>query len=236
MRIIQISDSHLSLDRPKRLAELESCIRQINDADPQPDIVVHTGDIAHNGLAEEYLIARELMDNLSVPYIVLAGNRDKRSELLKTFVHVCSNPLDERFVQYSMELANTRLICVDTVSNTSNKGQLCQTRLRHIGSLLAAEPLRPTALLLHHPPFAVDVAPDPFQFEEWSEAVAVQELMLQHRQVQAIYCGHVHREARTTVGQIPAHVATCIASDLRWDSVTDCVYMHTIGQSAQIDE
>ncbi len=228
MRIIQISDSHLSLDHPTRTAELERCVKHINNAALQPDIVVHTGDIAHNGLTEEYIIARELLDNLSAPYIVLAGNRDNRNELLKTFAHVCCKPLDKRFVQYSLELLGTHMICIDTVSDRSNKGRLCQTRLKHIGSMLAAKPSHPTALLLHHPPFAVNVAPDPFQFEDWSEVDTLQELIQQHRQVQAIYCGHVHREARTTVGQVPAHVATCIASDLRWDDVTDCVYTHTV--------
>ena len=228
MRIVQISDSHISLDHPTRTAELERCIRHINEADPQPDIVVHTGDIAHNGLAEEYITARNLLDNLSVPYVVLAGNRDRRSELLKAFCDICHNPLEERFVQYVVELSNIRLICVDTVSDTSNKGRLCQTRLQHVGAVLATEPSRPTVLLLHHPPFAVDVAPDPFQFEDWSEVEALQALIHKHHHVQAIYCGHVHREASGAVGLVPAHVATCIASDLRWDAITDCVYTHTI--------
>ena len=228
MRIVQISDSHISLDRPARTAELERCIRHINDVDSKPDIVVHTGDIAHNGLAEEYKTARELLDNLSVPYIVLAGNRDSRSELLKAFADICHDPLDGRFVQYTVELAGIRLLCVDTVSDTSNKGRLCQTRLKHVEAVLTTEPSRPTVLLLHHPPFGVDVAPDPFQFEDWSEVEALQALIHQHHNVQAIYCGHVHREARAAIGPVAAHVATCIASDLRWDAVTDCVYTHTI--------
>ena len=232
MRIIQISDSHLSLDRPERTAELEDCIRQINRANPQPDIVVHTGDVAHNGRADEYLLARQLLDNLAAPYIVLAGNRDNRHELLKAFAHVCREPLEDRFVQYSIEQFGVRLLCIDTVSEASNKGRLCPTRLDHIAAMLRADPSRPAVLLLHHPPFAVNVAPDPFQFEDWAQVDALQALILDHPQIQAMLCGHVHREAQTAVGPVSAHVATCIASDLRWDTVTECVYTHVIAPAA----
>ena len=228
MRIIQISDSHISRDCPTRTAELESCIRHINAADPQPDIVVHTGDIAHNGLAEEYIIARQLLDNLSAPYIVLAGNRDNRNELLKIFADVCRLRLGDQFVQYAVEHFDTRLICIDTVSDNSHKGRLCQARLAHIADMLAADSSRPAVLLLHHPPLEVKVAPDGFQFENWAEVDALQALIREHRQIRGLFCGHVHRQAEATVGLVPAHVATCIASDLRWDKVPCCIYTHTV--------
>ncbi len=232
MRIIQISDSHISRDRPTRTAELESCIQHINAADPQPDIVVHTGDVAHNGLAEEYLTARRLLDNLSAPYIVLAGNRDNRQELLKIFADVCRLQLGSPFIQYPVEEFDTRLICIDTVSDKSNKGRLCEARLKHIEDLLAADSSRPVVLLLHHPPFEVEVAPDPFQFEEWADVDALQALIKKHDQIRGLYCGHIHREAEATVGLVPGHVATCIASDLRWDEVTNCIYTHTVPSKA----
>ncbi|MGI9388174.1 MAG: metallophosphoesterase, partial [Methyloligellaceae bacterium] len=85
MRIIQLSDSHLSNDKPSRAVELEACIAYIKSLQPQPDAIVHTGDIAHDGDVEEYETARRLLDRLTVPYFVLAGNRDNRSNLIKVF-------------------------------------------------------------------------------------------------------------------------------------------------------
>ncbi|MGI9502218.1 MAG: metallophosphoesterase family protein, partial [Geminicoccaceae bacterium] len=76
MRIIQLSDSHISCDKPARAAELEVCISYINAMPQQPDVVVHTGDVAHDGLVEEYQIAKRLLDELSAPFFVMAGNRD----------------------------------------------------------------------------------------------------------------------------------------------------------------
>ena len=228
MKIIQISDSHISIDRPARTAELEACIRQINAADTQPDAVVHTGDVAHDGLIEEYQVARDLLDTLAVPYYVLAGNRDNRQVLSEVFADGhCIKPGME-FIQYPVEQFETRLICIDTVSGASNKGRLCTARLAHLESMLAADQSRPTALFLHHPPFEVNVAPDPFQFEEWAEVDALQTLIRQHGQVCGIYCGHVHRQFESKIGSVEASVATCIASDLRWDQVSSCVYTRSL--------
>ena len=233
MRIIQISDSHISQDHPTRTAELERCVEQINAAERQPDIVVHTGDVAHNGLTQEYAIARGVLERLSAPYIVLAGNRDNRKELIRMFDGVGHHRFASGFVQYAVEVFDTRLICVDTVSERSNKGELCPARFTQIEEMLAADPSKSAVLFLHHPPFEVSVAPDGFQFEDWAQAEAMQALMQRHHHVRALYCGHVHREARVTVGQLPAHVATCIASDLRWDTVNSCIYEHMVPPLAQ---
>ena len=49
MRIVQISDSHISVKNPARTADLANCIMAINDISPAVDLVVHTGDIVHDG-------------------------------------------------------------------------------------------------------------------------------------------------------------------------------------------
>ena len=62
MRIVQISDSHISVKNPARTADLANCIMAINDISPAVDLVVHTGDIVHDGLREEYATVRQLLD------------------------------------------------------------------------------------------------------------------------------------------------------------------------------
>ena len=52
MIIAQISDTHLTLDAPdadRRLRDFAHTIADINALDPAPDVIVHTGDIVHNG-------------------------------------------------------------------------------------------------------------------------------------------------------------------------------------------
>lgn len=218
MRIVQLSDSHLSRNKPARAAELEASIKSINALQPMPDAVVHTGDIAHDGKTEDYITARRLLDGLSAPYFVLAGNHDNRRNLLQVFADGRHLRSDMTFVQYAVEDFDVRLIMIDTVSTLGSKGQLCAARLKHIGEMMAADPTRPIALFLHHPPFRVDVGPKPYDFEEWSEAKALIAKYQRQKNGRGLYSGHVHRTFETSIGAWPACVVSSTASDRRWDA------------------
>jgi 3',5'-cyclic AMP phosphodiesterase CpdA len=57
MIIAQISDTHLTLDTPdadQRMRDFALTVADINALDPAPDVIVHTGDIVHNGRQDEY--------------------------------------------------------------------------------------------------------------------------------------------------------------------------------------
>ena len=217
MRILQLSDSHLSPKKPQRAAELEACVNTINALEPMPDLVVHTGDIAHDGQIDEYQTARNLLDRLSVPYFVLTGNRDRRGNLLEVFADGHHLRSDMEFVQYAVEDFDVRLIMIDSMSEATNRGHLCEARLEHIEQMVMADPSRPTVIFLHHPPFRVDVGPVPFNFEDWSEAEALLTICERLDHLRGFYCGHVHRSFETSIGPVPAFVLSCLASDLRWD-------------------
>ena len=67
MLIAQITDTHI---RPEgRLAYrkvdtatmLRQCVAELIKLDPQPDLIVHTGDLVDFGLPEEYARFREFM-------------------------------------------------------------------------------------------------------------------------------------------------------------------------------
>jgi 3',5'-cyclic AMP phosphodiesterase CpdA len=182
---------------------------------PAPDVVVHTGDVVHDGMAEEYAIARGLLDELDAPYFVIPGNRDNRLELIRAFAdgrHVRSGM---EFIQYPVEHPDARLIFVDTVSTDGNKGHLCAARLAEIERMLSADAGRPSLLFLHHPPFEIGIIPDPFQYQDWAAVEAFGALLARHRQVRGVYCGHVHRNVQASIGSIRASSVSCVAPDLR---------------------
>ena len=219
LQIVQISDTHISCEHPARANELAACIKFINRLDPAPDVVVHTGDVAHDGLPEEYAIARRLLSELAAPYFVIPGNRDNRLELIKAFAdgrHIRSGM---EFIQYPVEHQDARLIFVDTVSNDGNKGHLCEARLAHVETMLSADASRPSLLFLHHPPFEVGIIPDPFQYTDWAAVDAFGALLARHRHVRGVYCGHVHRNVHASVGSIRARTVSCVAPDLRKGAV-----------------
>jgi 3',5'-cyclic AMP phosphodiesterase CpdA len=88
MIIAQISDTHLELNSPdadQRIADFERTIAAINTLDPAPDVVVHTGDIVHNGRQDEYARAVSILAKARMPVYVLAGNKDKEQTCVRPF-------------------------------------------------------------------------------------------------------------------------------------------------------
>lgn len=221
LRIVQISDTHISVDHPRRTQDLQRCVQQINSISDQPDLVIHTGDVSHDALAEEYNTAKGLLDTLRAPCFVLAGNRDDRRQLLSVFADGQYLQPDSKWIQYSIESYATRIVVIDTVSEESNKGRFCAERLALLETMLSADADRPVALFMHHTPFEATEIPDPFQFEDWREVEALSALLAGYTNIKGIFCGHVHRNIEAMTGSIPVSALTCLAGDLRKGKVTD---------------
>ena len=231
MRIIQISDSHIAHDIPLRLQDLDNCVTAVNAE--APDLVIHTGDITHNGLAKEYDAARQSLDKLRSPYCVLPGNKDVRTALRNAFhdhPYLTQTGLTQSgltqtdtdgpaptgdFIQYSLEQYPVRLILIDTLRESASKGELCQQRLTHLEDMLEQDTGRPVIIFMHHSPFMVQEIPDPYQFHNWQDIEAFESVLSRYGNIESIYCGHVHRNVEGTIGSLPVHVLSCMATDLR---------------------
>ena len=85
-----------------------------------------TGDIADNAAAEEYAIARELLERIGVPVYPLAGNHDDGAALRSAFdLPGEANGL----VQYAVDLGPLRLVVADTTLPGEDRGELDAARL-----------------------------------------------------------------------------------------------------------
>ena len=220
MIIAQISDTHLSADHPQRALDLAASIAHINARQHRPDIVIHTGDVAHDGTAADYAVARQIFRKLQVPLYIIPGNRDRRAAMIDALADLCPAPLAgpaqvSPFMQYTVEAGPVRLVCLDTLSLNSNKGQLCADRLAEAKELIAQDRETPTAIFMHHPPFEVAASRDPFQFESRSVADQFLAALCAAPNIAGLFCGHVHRPSRQMIGLIPATTMTSIAHDLR---------------------
>ncbi len=218
MIIAQISDTHLALDIPdadQRISDFALTIADINALDPAPDIIIHTGDIVHNGCQDEYAQAAATLAKARAPVFVLVGNKDNRANLRATFSACGYLASDSDFIDYAIDDYPIRLIALDTLSSGSNKGDFCPERVRRLIDLIDAETTKPIAVFMHHPPFEVTVGPDRINFET-QEIMSRLRRALQHTgRVVAVFSGHVHRAAAGYVGSIPATVVPCIATTLR---------------------
>ena len=218
MIIAQISDTHIAFDTPdagQRIEDFERTIADINALDPAPYVIVHTGDVVHNGRPDEYARARSIFAKARAPVYVLVGNKDDRGNLRAAFLAAGYLSRDSVFIDYAVQDYPVRLIAVDTFSTAGNKGDFCEERVRRLIRMIDADTAKPVALFAHHPPFEVQVGPDPINFET-PEAMARLAKAAQHsRRVAAVFSGHVHRSTAGHVGAIPALVAPCIATSLR---------------------
>jgi 3',5'-cyclic-AMP phosphodiesterase len=115
MIIAQISDTHIALDTPdadRRIRDFALTIADINGLDPPPDVIVHTGDIVHNGRQDEYAQAVATIANARAPVYVLTGNKDNRAKLCEAFSDRGYLVPDSDFVHYAIDDYPVRLIAL----------------------------------------------------------------------------------------------------------------------------
>jgi 3',5'-cyclic-AMP phosphodiesterase len=218
MIIAQVSDTHIALDTPdagQRIRDLARTVGDINALDPAPDVIVHTGDIVHNGRQDEYDQAAAILAQARAPVYVLAGNKDNRSELRDAFSAGGYLAHDSEFIQYAIDDYPVRLIAADTLSSHSNKGDFCAERARHLSGLIDAESIKPIAVFAHHPPFEVMVGPDRLHFDTQDAMSRLRQAVQRSGRVIGVFSGHVHRAAEGHVASVPATVTPCIATTLR---------------------
>ena len=222
MIIAQITDTHLAAANAAdpvfraRAENLRECIADINGLDPMPDAVIHTGDMTQHGQAAEFAHARSLLAALEAPLYVIPGNRDGREGMARAFAGDGYMMPDCAFVHYAVEEHPVRLVGVDSLAaDGSAKGDLCHDRLAALDATLAEAPAQPTALFMHHPPFDVPTAPDPFAYQRRRAGSDLAAVASRHPQVVRIFTGHMHRPWTATVGGVAASTVPSVAVDLR---------------------
>jgi Icc protein len=196
--VAQISDTHIlapTSDHPAvqlRADCLRRCIVDINKQ--QPDAVIFTGDTTQHGLPEEYARLRELLAPLEPPLYLVPANGD--------------------FLHYVIEDHAVRLVALDSTSPGERKGVFCPARQAWLDQVLSEQPIRPTLLFIHHPPFDVD---DHYVggYRRPEESAALAELVRCHPQVVGLICGHVHWLIECRWAGRPARIMPSIAVDLR---------------------
>jgi Icc protein len=219
MIVAQISDTHIALGLPdteQRIRDFTLTIADINSLDPLPDVIVHTGDVVHNGRPDEYAQALAILAKARPPVYVLAGNRDDRANLRAAFSEHGYITRDSEFIDYAVEDYPVRLIALDTLSLESNKGDFDSMRAERLTDLIDAETSKPIAIFTHHPPFEVMEGPERIHFETPEMMLRLRRALQHSGRVIGVFSGHVHRAATGHVGNIPASVVQCVATTRRY--------------------
>ncbi|MDD9877400.1 MAG: metallophosphoesterase [Magnetovibrio sp.] len=226
MIIAQISDSHIDPDDPDaepRIGDLERVVAHINGLDTQPDAVIHTGDLTHNGTHAKYAAAAAVLKDLAPPLHIAAGNRDDRALLDEYYPGGRDLMPGTPYRQFSVDDYPIRLIALDTLSQESNMGDFCQDRADSLKAALAEQPDTPTVLFMHHPPFVVTASRYTHQYDDWDGVGRMAGALEGHAQVIRAFTGHAHRDAVGAVAHVPASSAPSLAIDLRLGAFGDGV-------------
>jgi Icc protein len=210
MLICQLTDLHVRSDvlAAENVSEInmlaERACRVAAAFNPQPDVVIITGDLTESGLQAEYAnLAAMLRRTLPMPIFVIPGNHDRRGNLRAGLGHLPGVTSDPHFVQYAVEVHPVRLVMLDTLVPGSNHGELSGAQLDWLDRTLAEQPSKPTLVGMHHPPFATGIP----HMDKIAllNAQAFRSVIARHRQVERIVCGHHHRPI---VGQCAHAIAS----------------------------
>jgi len=158
MIIAQISDTHIvpkgqewkSLPETKVADRLNLIVQNLNQLNPRPDIVLHTGDAIDDGGLEAYTHLKEILKSLSVPFYIIPGNHDDREDMRTAFLHDSYMP-SKGFIQYVIDDYDVRLIALDTVVPNETHGLICDERMAWLKSILKQNTHKPTLIFMHHP-------------------------------------------------------------------------------------
>jgi 3',5'-cyclic-AMP phosphodiesterase len=218
MIIAQITDMHirakgdLAYGRVDTAAYLATAVDHLNSLPTRPDVTLVSGDICDFGLAEEYAVAKSLLDRLAMPYFVIPGNHDRPDVMRQAFSDHEYLP-DGEFLHYTIDDYTVRLIGLDTTVPEAEGGLICKARRHWLSHQLNEDRLKPTLLFMHHPPFLTGI--QYMDAQNCGGADELGHLIAEHPQVQMILCGHVHRAISTvwygtevSIGPSPAHAVS----------------------------
>jgi 3',5'-cyclic-AMP phosphodiesterase len=223
--VAQISDLHvkqagrLSYRVVDTGAMTRACVDALLALKQRPDIVVATGDLTDFGRPEEYAALRELLAPLCMPLYLLPGNHDDRDGLRRAFPEHLYLRQSPDFVQYAIEEHPLRLVAIDTLIPGEAGGELCSERLAWLDAMLVAQPVMPTLVLMHHPPFATLIGHMDQIGLKGCEGLA--QVIGRHAQVERILCGHLHRPIQARFAGTIASTAPSPAHQVALDLVRD---------------
>ena len=196
MKIIHVTDPHV---RPygetiygiDSGARLEAVVEDINTRHPDAELVAVTGDLTHHGEPAAYDRVRTILGDLRVPYRLMLGNHDLRTNFRTTFP---DHPIDENgFVQSVLDAPGRvgRLVFLDTHEEGWIGGRMCAKRLTWLAARLTEAGDRPVTIFQHHPPLPVG-APH-FAHICMSDPRDYLSLLAAHTGgIRHVFIGHIH--------------------------------------------
>ncbi|MES1974650.1 MAG: phosphodiesterase [Pseudomonadota bacterium] len=217
MLIAQITDVHLGFEpgnpEESNRKRLDLVLAELIEGRNRPDLLLVTGDLVDRGDLDSYRRLAEVLGACPFPAYPLLGNHDDRGNFAQAFPHV---PVVAGFAHYDIALEGLRIIMLDTLEVGRHGGGFCEVRAAWLRARLAEHRDTPTVIVMHHPPLDMGIDwmathPDEPWVQRFTAAIAG------HGQVQAIWCGHLHRPIVAPWNGIAVSVCPATAVELSLD-------------------
>jgi len=215
--LVQITDTHVvergtllygMADTARHLAE---AVSEINAMEPQPDLVLITGDLVEHPGPTTYSHFRDLIKPLRAPVYLMPGNHDNPEIMRAFFSDTPWFPAEPPHYQYVIEHNPFRVLMLNSHFDNSELPNFGPRRLQWLDETLS-ESDRPTLIAIHHPPMKTGVGFIDMVGPEWYEGIG--EVLKNHPHVVKIICGHGHLDLHGRLGSVPVHMSGAIAHQL----------------------
>ena len=197
-RIVQITDLHILADEEATISgvntshSLAKVIDDIQSLTPPPELVIASGDLTDDGPEVAYQNLQKLLNRLSCPVYVMAGNHDE-TEVMNSVL-----PGDNIFSQRQSGCDNWQLIFVNTKIEGGSYGFVSSDELAWLQQQLAKAGDQPVLLAMHHTPLKL-CASATCQLENADELLAV---VQRHANVKGLIAGHTHNDVEEVRGNL----------------------------------
>jgi Icc protein len=190
--VAQITDTHLFADPHQEkkgvvtAQSLQSVLERIEQLQPQPDLLLLTGDLSQDETPESYQYLQSVVSPLAIPTYWIPGNHD---DLLLMEQILNQSPI---FPHKSFQQGGWQFILLNSTVPGCVYGELSRSSLEWLDVQLQNSNQLPTLIALHHPPLPVNSA--------WMDNISLQNsdelltILDRYPQIRLVIFGHIHQE------------------------------------------
>ncbi|NJL39587.1 MAG: 3',5'-cyclic-AMP phosphodiesterase [Leptolyngbyaceae cyanobacterium SM1_4_3] len=190
--VAQLTDTHLFADESQELLGLATAkslsvvLDYLQKLQPQPDLLLLTGDLSQDETAESYHRLHHAVLPLKIPAYWLPGNHDALSVMEQV---LCTAPIS---AEKAFQQGGWNFVLLNSATPGRVDGQLSPQSLNWLEQQLQANSQSPTLLALHHPPFPIG--------SDWMDGINLQNSAAlfavtdRYPQVKLVLFGHIHQE------------------------------------------
>ncbi len=208
--VAQITDTHLFAE-PDRTWKglstahtLKTVLEHLQQIQPQPDLLLLTGDLSQDETPQSYELLACLISPLNIPAYWIPGNHDNLAVMQPILDKPPISP------ERAWKLGNWQFVLLSSVEAGCDGGRLSPDSLQWLDSQLQQTGDRFVMIALHHHPLAIDCEiMDSMMLHNADEFFAIVD---RYPQIKIVLCGHIHQEFQQQRGAVSylGTPSTCI--------------------------